>query len=78
MLTIDRVIELKDLIKWHTVFCEAGLNSNTMRSAIRNRRELRKEEAAAIVKTLAHRGICFRFDDQKRLFAEEGASGKLE
>lgn len=57
MLTIRRVIELKDVIRWSPVFRAAGLNENTMRSAIHHRRELRPDEAEAIAQVLQERGI---------------------
>jgi hypothetical protein len=57
MLTISRLIELKGVIKWHAVFCEAGLNPNTMRSAVHNQRELRGEEVAALNRVLSEHGI---------------------
>lgn len=57
MLTIRRVIELKDVIRWSPVFRAAGLNENTMRSAIHHGRELRPEEAEAIMRVLLARGV---------------------
>lgn len=76
MLTLDRLKELKDVIKWHRVFCEAGLNPNTMRSAIHNGRELREEEAIAIEKTLSRRGIYVQFGDQGDLFEDQDGEGE--
>lgn len=69
MLTIKHIIELKEIIKWHTVFCEAGLNSNTMRSAMHNERELRPEEVNAILNTLSQKGIVLIKQGQRELFA---------
>ena len=57
MLSIERIVELKGVIKWHAVFCEADLNPNTMRSAIHNRRELRKSEATALLRVLRKYGV---------------------
>ena len=34
MLTISRIIELRDIIKWTPLFRAAGLNDSTLRSAI--------------------------------------------
>ena len=69
MLTIDRIIELKDIIKWNSVFCEAGLNPNTMRSAVHHRRELRREEAIALMRVLNRYGIRFHAPAEPSLFA---------
>lgn len=66
MLTIHRVIELKDVIRWSPVFRAAGLNENTMRSAMHHGRELRPEEAEAIAKVLRERGVCL-YPVQQRL-----------
>ena len=57
MLSIDRLIKLKGVIKWNAVFAEAGLNPNTMRSAVHHQRELREEEASAIVEVLSRHGL---------------------
>lgn len=67
MLTIDKVIALKDVVKWHTVFSEAGLNASTMRSAMHYRRPLRVEEAAALTEALAQRGIVLTQAQQQDL-----------
>ncbi|GEM_PF-6368823 len=72
MLSIDRVIELKGVIKWHAVFCEAGLNPNTMRSAVHNRRELRRDEAAALLRVLRKYGIHLDGPTEPTLFSEIG------
>lgn len=77
MLTIERLKELKDMIKWHRVFCEAGLNPNTMRSAIHNGRELREEEAVAIQKTLSRRGVYIQLGDQGELFENPEGEEKI-
>ncbi len=73
MLSIDRVIELKGVIKWNAVFCEAGLNPNTMRSAVHNRRELRRDEAAALLRVLRQYGILLDGPTEPTLFSESGA-----
>ena len=57
MLSIDRLIELKGVIKWNAVFAEAGLNPNTMRSAVHHQRQLREEEASAILEVLGRHGL---------------------
>lgn len=57
MFTIDRLIELKGVIKWNAVFAEAGLNPNTMRSAVHHQRDLREEEASAILAVLSRYGL---------------------
>lgn len=57
MLTIDRLIELKGVIKWNAVFGEAGLNPNTMRSAVHHQRELRPDEAQALLAVLRNHGL---------------------
>lgn len=57
MLTIDRLIELKGVIKWNAVFGQAGLNPNTMRSAVHHRRELRLDEAEALIEVLKRYGV---------------------
>lgn len=57
MLTIERLIELKGVIKWNAVFGEAGLNPNTMRSAVHHQRELRADEAHALVSVLERHGL---------------------
>lgn len=57
MLTIDRLIELKGVIKWNAVFGEAGLNPNTMRSAVHNQRQLRPDEAEALLEVLCNYGL---------------------
>jgi len=57
VLSIDRLIRLKGVIKWNAVFAEAGLNPNTMRSAVHHHRELREEEASAITEVLARNGL---------------------
>jgi hypothetical protein len=57
VLSIDRLIELKGVIKWNAVFSEAGLNPNTMRSAVHHQRELREEEASAILEVLKGYGL---------------------
>lgn len=70
MLTIDRIIDLKGLIKWNAVYCEAGLNPNTMRSAVHNRRELRRDEAAALMGVLRSHGIRLEALPEPTLFPE--------
>ena len=57
MLTMRHVIELKDVIRWSAVFRAAGLNENTMRSAMHHGRELRPGEAEAIAEALRKRGV---------------------
>jgi hypothetical protein len=57
VLTIDRLVKLKGVIKWNAVFGEAGLNPNTMRSAVHHHRELRAEEAVALVDVLSRYGL---------------------
>lgn len=57
MLTIERLVELKGVIKWNAVFGEAGLNPNTMRSAVHHQRELRADEAKALVEVLRRHGL---------------------
>lgn len=57
MLTIERLIQLKGVIKWNAVFCEAGLNPNTMRSAVHHRRELRADEVTALLHVLERHGL---------------------
>ena len=57
VLTIERVVALKDVIKWHHVFLEAGLNPSTMRSAMHTRRPLRDDEVSALSSALVRRGI---------------------
>ena len=78
MLTIDRLIALKDVIKWNQVFREAGLNSSTMRSAMHYRRELRGSEVLALTDALARRGLHVLDGQQYDLFAsgsgQEGSS----
>lgn len=69
MLTIERLIELKGVIKWNSVFLEAGLNPNTMRSAVHNRRELRRDEVAALVRVLSRYGVTVDSLTQPSLFA---------
>lgn len=68
MLTIHRVIELKDVIRWSPVFRAAGLNENTMRSAMHHGRELRPAEAEAIAKVLRERGVCLHPVQQRLEF----------
>lgn len=70
MLTIDRLIELKGVIKWNAVFCEAGLNPNTMRSAVHNRRELRRAEVVALMRVLSEHGISLNAPAEPTLFTE--------
>jgi hypothetical protein len=57
VLTIERLVELKGVIKWNAVFGEAGLNPNTMRSAVHHQRELRADEAKALVEVLRRHGL---------------------
>jgi hypothetical protein len=57
VLSIDRLIELKGVIKWNAVFAAAGLNPNTMRSAVHHQRDLRGEEVAAILEVLSRYGL---------------------
>ena len=73
MLTIDRLIKLKGIVKWNAVFCEAGLNPNTMRSAVHNRRELRRDEVAAILRVLRRYGISLDAPVEPTLFAKPNA-----
>lgn len=70
MLTIELVIALKDVVKWHTVFTEAGLNASTMRSAMYHRRPLRENEATALTEALARRGLLVTNTQQYDLFAD--------
>lgn len=70
MLTIDRIIDLKSVIKWNAVFCEAGLNPNTMRSAMHNGRELRRDEVAALMHVLRDHGIRLDALPEPSLFPE--------
>lgn len=72
MLTVERIIELKGVIKWNAVFCEAGLNPNTMRSAVHNRRELRRDEVAAILRVLRKHGINLDAPAEPTLFNKAG------
>lgn len=73
MLTIRRVIDLKDIVRWAPVFRAAGLNANTMRSAMHNKRELRLEEAKAIEQALLERGVAVHPVQQKLEFPPQGA-----
>lgn len=57
MLSQDRLSELKRIIKLSTVFEEAGLNANTMRSAMHSGRELTCSESDAIGRVLASYGL---------------------
>ena len=57
MLTTRRLIELKEVIRWSAVFRAAGLNANTMRSAMHYGRELRPDEAEAIAQALQEQGV---------------------
>lgn len=70
MLSIRRIIELKDIIRWAPVFRAAGLNENTMRSAMHHGRELRSEEAEAIAQALLKRGVYFHPIQQHFEFPE--------
>ncbi len=70
MLTIDRLIELKDVVKWNAVFSKAGLNPNTMRSAVHNRRELRRHEVAAILRVMREQGISLNAPAEPTFFSE--------
>lgn len=74
MLTTERIVELKGVIKWNAVFCEAGLNPNTMRSAVHNRRELRRDEAVALLRVLRTYGINLDAPDQLTLFGDTDAA----
>ncbi len=74
MITIDQIIALKGVIKWNAVFIEARLNPNTMRSAIHNKRELRREEAVALMRTLSKHGVILDSRIQTSLF--EGTTAK--
>ena len=65
MLSIDRLIELKSVIKWNAVFAEAGLNPNTMRSAVHHQRELREEEISAILEVLRGYGLVVAPENQQ-------------
>ncbi len=65
MLTISRIIELGDIIKWTPLFRAAGLNDSTLRSAMRNRRELHPEESEALTRVLLERGVRL-FPSQQR------------
>lgn len=58
MLTIRKLNELKEIIRWAPLFRAAGLNESTMRSAMYHERELKPEEASAIEKELVERGVC--------------------
>lgn len=77
MLSIEKIIELKGVIKWNAVFCEAGLNPNTMRSAVHNRRELRRDEVAALMRVLSGHGISLEAPAEPSLFAEAEAESTL-
>lgn len=66
MLSIDRLIELKGVIKWNAVFEEAGLNPNTMRSAVHHQRELREAEASAILDVLRGYGLALASEKEQR------------
>lgn len=68
MLTIHRVIDLKDVVRWSPVFRAAGLNENTMRSAMHHKRELRPEEAHAIEQVLLERGVALHAIQQQLEF----------
>lgn len=70
MLSIERLIGLKTVIKWNAVFAEAGLNPNTMRSAIHNRRDLRKREVAALMRVLKQNGIVLEPLQEPTLFPD--------
>ena len=70
MLTIRRVIDLKDVVRWTPVFRAAGLNENTMRSAMHNKRELRPEEAEAIEQVLLERGVALHPIQQQLEFPQ--------
>lgn len=67
MLSIDRIIELKGVIKWSAVFAAAGLNPNTMRGAVHLQRELRVEEATAILTVLEAYGLTLAKEREPRL-----------
>lgn len=71
MLTIERILELKDVIKWNSVFCDAGLNANTMRSAMHHKRPLRPHEIHALIQALASKGIFLSESKQLTLFPTE-------
>lgn len=77
MLTIERIIELKGVIKWNAVFCEAGLNPNTMRSAVHTRRELRRSEVAALLRVLSRHGISLDAPAEPSLFEKVDADSAL-
>jgi hypothetical protein len=70
MLDINRLIQLKGVIKWNSVFNEAGLNPNTMRSAVHNRRELRRSEVVALMRVLREHGIILDPPVEPSLFAQ--------
>ena len=74
MLTIDRIIELKDFIRWNVVFRAAGLNENTMRSAMHNRRELRPEESEALLRALNKEGIYIHPAQKEMEFSSESST----
>lgn len=74
MLTIERLIELKGVIKWNAVFGEAGLNPNTMRSAVHHQRELRAEEAEALVGVLKKHGVRLTTDPATQGFRSQSES----
>ena len=77
MLTINRLIELKGVIKWNAVFCEAGLNPNTMRSAIHNRRELRRDEVAVLLRVLRKYGVSLNGPAEPTLFTKAETDAKV-
>ena len=68
---MERIIELKEVIRWSPIFRAAGLNENTMRSAMHHRRELRPEEAEAIAEALEEKGIYVSPTQKQFQFSEE-------
>ena len=68
MIDIVHLNKLSKFIKWNAVFKEAGLNANTMRSAMHHGRELRKEEVASILRVLRQNGIQISVSTQSNLF----------
>ena len=68
MLSMSRLIQLRPFVKWNAVFKAAGLNPNTMRSAMWSRRRLTEEESEAILSLLEKHGIRISEKEQGELF----------
>ena len=77
MITIQVLSELSDIIKISQVASKAGLNSHTILSKLRERRDLTTSESKKIENVLQHYHIkienrdMFRFEDYKHLSAAE-------